>query len=440
MHFAPLLVLLLVASLLETAVSLFLSRRQIAHVQAHRDLVPTDFADTVSIEEHHKAADYTVAHERLDMLRSVGGWIVGAAWLLAGFDLLYGGLAAVIPPSIGRSVAFVLGAAIIGTLLSLPARVYETFVIERRFGFNRTTPAMFVADLLKGAAISLVIAVPLLAGCFWLMRHASGLWWLYVWLGVVVLMVTAPAVYVSLIAPRFNRFDPLPEGELRAAITTLMQECGFRASALFTMDASKRSTHGNAYFIGFGRTKRIVLFDTLVDSSPISEVRAVIAHELGHFRHRHVLFGMLRGAITVFCALAAFGWLAHQPWLLPALGITHTDDALSLTACVLCWSLIGPFGNLLDNWLSRKHEFQADDFARRHAGADPMVSALVRLSRENASTLTPDPWYALYHYSHPPVPLRVARLRERAALPEPVTPESCVSVGNQSAPDLRAAS
>jgi STE24 endopeptidase len=177
------------------------------------------------------------------------------------------------------------------------------------------------------------------------------------------------------------------------------------------MDASKRSGHGNAYFIGFGRSKRIVLFDTLVDSSPPDEIRAIIAHELGHFKHRHVLFGLLRSAVILFFVLAGFGWLARQAWLLPALGIRHADDALSLVACVLCWSLLGPLAALLGNWISRRHEFQADEFARLHTGADPMVAALVRLSRENASTLTPDPLYALYHYSHPPVPLRIARIR-----------------------------
>jgi STE24 endopeptidase len=414
MQVPPLLALLLVASLLETCVSLWLARRQIAHVRRHRERLPADFAASVTAEEHRKAADYTITHERLDMVKSVGGWTIGAAWLLGGFDLLYGGLALITPPSLVRSIAFMLATGVIGTLLTLPAAIYETFGIERKFGFNRTTPAMFVIDRLKGCAISAIIGIPLLAGLFWLMRHATGLWWLYVWFGVVVLMACAPAVYVGVIAPRFNKFTPLPEGELRAAITALMRECGFRASSLFTMDASKRSTHGNAYFIGFGRSKRIVLFDTLIDGSPISEVRAIIAHELGHFRHRHVLYGLVRSAVTIFIALAAFGWLARQPWLLPSLGITHTDNALSLTACVLCWGLIGPFGALVGNWISRKNEFQADDFAREHAGADPMVSALVRLSRDNASTLTPDPVYALYHYSHPPVPVRVARIRERA--------------------------
>ena len=408
----PLLALLLAASLGETLLSLWLSRRHIAHVRAHRGTIPADFTQAVSAQEHGKAADYTVARERLSMLRSAWEWVIGAGWLLGGFDLLYGLLARATPHALGRSAAFVIAYAAVGTLVSLPFALYSTFGVEQSFGFNRTTPALYVRDRLKGWTLGLLLGVPLLFGCFWLMRNASGLWWLYVWLGLLLLMVSAPAVYVRLIAPRFNRFTPLPEGELKHGILALMQACGFHASALFTMDASKRSAHGNAYFIGFGRTKRIVLFDTLVEGSPIDEVRAIVAHELGHFKHRHVLFGLLRSAAVLFFVLAGFGWLARQAWLLPSLGIHHADPALSLVACVLCWSLVGPFGALLGNWISRRHEFQADEFARVHTGADPMVSALVRLSRENASTLTPDPLYALYHYSHPPVPVRIARLRQ----------------------------
>ncbi|WP_428390751.1 M48 family metallopeptidase [Lichenicoccus sp.] len=412
---APLLIIVLLASLAETLLSLWLSRRQIAHVRAHCEQVPADFAHAITVEQHRRAAEYTVARERLAMVRQVWQWLVGAAWLLVGFDLLYGLLAAATPPSLGRSVGFVLAYAAIGALLALPFSLYGTFVVEQGFGFNRTTPALYARDRLRGWGIGLLLATPLLFVAFWLIARVAGLWWLYGWLGLVVLMLGAPAVYVRLIAPRFNRFTPLPEGELRQGITALVRECGFRAAALFTMDASRRSSHGNAYFIGFGRNKRIVLFDTLIDGSPIEEVRAIVAHELGHFRHGHILQGLLRSAVVLFVVLAGFGWLAHQPWLLPAFGIQHRDAALSLVACLLCWSLVGPLASLLGNWISRRHEFQADAFARSRAGAGPMIAALVRLSRDNASTLTPDPLYALYHYSHPPVPVRVARLRAEAA-------------------------
>lgn len=411
MNIPPILAVLLAATAAQVAVSLWLSRRQIRHVRRCRDVVPADFAQSVSLAEHRKAADYSIARERLAMVRAVWGAILGAAWLLGGFDLVFAGVAGLVAPSLARSVVFVLAVLAVSAVCSLPFGIYATFGIEQRFGFNRSTPALFVADRLRGWAIALVVGVPLLAGCFWLMGHAAGLWWLYVWLGLLVLMAVAPTVYVRLVAPRFNRFTVLPEGTLRQAITELMEKCGFHASALFTMDASRRSAHGNAYFIGFGRSKRIVLFDTLVDASPIEEIRAVIAHELGHFRHRHVVFGLARGALITLVALALFGWLAPQPWLLPAIGIAHRDPALSLVACVLCWSLVEPFAGLAGNVISRRHEYQADAFARAHAGADAMVAALVRLARDNASTLTPDPVYALYHYSHPPVPLRVARLR-----------------------------
>jgi len=415
-----LLVVLLGAAIAETGFSLWLSRRQIAHVTRHQNAVPAEFSDVVTPAEHRKAADYTVARERLAMVRSIVSLLIGAAWLLGGFDRLYAALALITPPSIGRSVLFVLAIAAVSEIIALPFAVYRTFVVEQRFGFNRATPRLFAFDKLKGWAIALAVAVPLLAGCFWVMRNLAGLWWLYVWLGVVAVMVAAPTIYVRWIAPRFNRFTPLPDGELRRGIEGLMRACGFRAAGLFTMDASKRSAHGNAYFIGFGRSKRIVLFDTLVEGSAPAEIQAVIAHELGHFHYRHVLFGLLRAAAITFVALFAFGWLARQPWLLPALGLAHADDALSLIAGMLCWSILGPFLSLAGNWLSRRNEFQADDFARAHVGAAPIISALVKLSRENASTLTPDRLYALYHYSHPPVPLRVARVRGRSGGEPPV--------------------
>jgi STE24 endopeptidase len=217
---------------------------------------------------------------------------------------------------------------------------------------------------------------------------------------------------VRLIAPRFNTFTPLREGDLRGRIETLLRRCGFRSSGLFSMDASRRSAHGNAYFIGFGNTKRIVLFDTLIEGNSPDEIEAVVAHELGHYRHGHVLFGMLRGAVIAFIVLAAFGWLTRQAWLLPSFGIVYHDDALALLACLLLNAMVGPLLAPLGNWISRRNEFQADDYARRHVAAAPMISALLKLSRDNASTLTPDALYALVHYSHPPVPIRIRHLHE----------------------------
>ncbi len=406
----------IIAAVAWTAFSLLLSRRQIAHVQAHRSAVPADFAGGVSLAEHQKAADYTCARERFAMAEAVVGLLVAIAWACGGIDLLHGVLASAVPAA-ALGLAFLVGTGVVQSVIGLPFDILRAFRLEARFGFNRTTPRLFVLDKLKGWLIALVISVPLLAAALWVMRSANGLWWLWTWAALLALMMVAPTLYMRLIAPRFNRFTPLAEGDLRRRIESLLVASGFRSSGLFTMDASRRTAHGNAYFIGFGRSKRIVLFDTLVEKSPLPEVEAVIAHELGHFRHRHVMFGLARAALILLVALAAFGWLCRQSWLLPAFGVQASDDALRLFVCMLVASVVGPLLAPVSNWISRRNEFQADDYARQAVGAGPMVDALTRLSRDNASTLTPDPLYALAHYSHPPVPIRVRQLRERDAHP-----------------------
>ncbi len=414
---ALLLTAFIAATLAWAGLAFYLSTRQTAHVMAHRDAVPADFAASVSPEEHRKAADYTVAREKLSRIETLLGTAVTLGWALGGIGLLYGALGAVLPSSLGRGVAFLVATAAVGTLLDLPVVAYKRFVLEKRFGFNRTTPATFVLDLLRRWAISAIVAVPLLYAALWAMRTFTGLWWLWAWIVVVVLMVVAPAVFVRLIAPRFNTFTRLEDGPLRAGIERLLQGAGFRSSGLFTMDASRRTAHGNAYFIGFGRSKRIVLFDTLIAKSAPDEIEAVIAHELGHFRHRHIWFGLAQGALISFVGLAAFGWLCKQPWLLEAFGVDQGDDAVRLFVCLLLASVVSPLLAPLTNWVSRRNEFQADDYAGRTVGAAPLISALTGLARDNASTLTPDPLYALAHYSHPPVPIRVRHLRDGAADP-----------------------
>jgi len=412
---ALLLTAFIAATLAWAGLALYLSVRQTAHVMAHRDTVPVDFAGSVSPEDHRKAADYTAARERLSRVETLLGTALTLGWALGGIGLLDREIGAVLPPSLGRGVAFLVATAAVGTLLDLPVAAYKKFVLEARFGFNRTTPRTFVLDLLRRWAISAAVAVPLLFAALWAMRSFTGLWWLWAWLAVVVLMVAAPAVFVRLIAPRFNTFTPLEEGPLRAGIERLLQGAGFRSSGLFTMDASRRTAHGNAYFIGFGRAKRIVLFDTLIARSAPDEIEAVIAHELGHFRHRHIWFGLAQGALISFLGLAAFGWLCKQPWLLGAFGVDQGDDAVRLFVCLLLASVVSPLLAPLTNWISRRNEFQADDYARRTVGAAPLISALTGLARDNASTLTPDPLYALAHHSHPPVPIRVRHLRDGAA-------------------------
>ena len=399
------------ATLAWTAVALALSRRQIAHVREHSAAVPADFAEQVTLDDHRKAAAYTVERERLAACETVLDALLALAWAFGGIVILYDAVASVVPPSPWRGVAFLIATAAVRAAIGLPFDAWRAFVIEQRFGFNRTTLATFVADRLKGWAIGLVVSAPLLYGLLWVMRTLTGLWWLWAWIAMLVLMAAAPTVYVRLIAPRFNRFAPLEDAPLRTRIERLLARSGFTSSGLFTMDASRRTAHGNAFFIGFGRAKRIVLFDTLLRSSTPDEIEAVIAHELGHFKHRHALFGLLQGAIVTLAGLAAFGWACRQPWLLPAFGIARDDDALRLFVCLLLASVVGPLLAPLSNWWSRRNEFQADDYARRAVGAPPMISALTRLARDNASTLTPDPLYALAHYSHPPVPIRVRHLR-----------------------------
>ncbi len=404
-----LLVLFVAVSLGTTGFGLVLRARQSAHVTRHRDAVPAGFAATVTLADHQRAADYEQARLRLGGGAALFGLAVALGWALFGYEAMYSATAHLLAPGLSRSVLFLVAAGAISRLLDLPFDLFRTFGVEQRFGFNRTTPAAFARDRLKSAALTLTLAIPLLYGLMALMRQ-QGFWWLWAWLGMLALMLVMMDAFPRWIAPLFNRFTPL-EGPLRSRIESLLARCGFEAAGLFVMDASRRSGHGNAYFTGLGRSKRIVLFDTLIAGNSEAELEAVLAHELGHFKLKHVLTGLLQTSVLLFLALFAIGWLCKQPWLLPSFGIVHPDDALSLVVCVLAVQMAGPLFGIAGNWISRRHEYQADDFARRMVGAEPMVSALVRLARDNASTLTTDPLYALVNFSHPPVPLRVERLQ-----------------------------
>ena len=406
----PLLILFIVVSVATTGFELVLRVRQIAHVAGHRGAVPADFADTVSLAEHQRAADYERARQRHGMAASLFGLIAALVWACAGYDAVYGWILDLVPAGLSRSVLFLAAVGAVSWVLTLPFDILRIFGVEQRFGFNRTTPAAFVLDKLKGAALSLGMSVPLLYGLLWLMQR-PGPWWAWAWLGLVLIMLVLMEAYPRWIAPWFNRFTSL-EGPLRVRIEGLLHRCGFQASGLFVMDASRRSSHGNAYFSGLGRSKRIVLFDTLLASNSEAELEAVLAHELGHFKLNHIVTGLLQTSATLFLAFFAIGWLCKQPWLLPSFGITHQDPALALAVCVLVVQMAGPIVGIASNWVSRRHEYQADDFARRMVGAEPLVSALVKLSRDNASTLTTDRLYALVNFSHPPVPMRVQRLRQ----------------------------
>lgn len=408
-----LLILFAASSVAATGFGLVLRARQTACVARHRDAVPQAFAGVVSLAEHQRAADYERARLGLGAASATFGLAVALGWAFFGYDALYGWVAGVVPRGLTRSVVFLGAVGAISSALGLPFAILRTFVVEQRFGFNRTSPARFILDRLKGAALSLAVSVPVLYGVLWLMRQ-PGPWWLWTWAGLVALMLATIEVYPRWIAPLFNRFRPV-EGSLRKRIEGLLRRCGFEASGLYVMDASRRSAHGNAYFTGLGRSKRIVLFDTLVAGHTEPELEAVLAHELGHFKLNHVGLGLLRTAALLLLACFAVGVLGKQPWLLPSFGITHQDDALALVVCVLTVQMAAPVLGIAGNWISRRHEYQADDFARRMVGAEPMISALVRLARNNAATLTPDPLYALVNFTHPPVPLRVERLRREAA-------------------------
>ena len=405
-----LLLLFVLASLATTAFGVMLRVRQAGFVARHRGAVPPDFVDAVSLAEHQRAADYERARLRVSAAASLFGVAVALGWAGFGYDALYGWIEGLIPQGLARSVLFLVTVGAVSWLLEIPFSVQRIFGVEQRFGFNRIKPGAFALDKLKSAALSLGLGVPLLYSLLWLMRQ-PGPWWVWAWLGLVVIMLVMMEAYPRWIAPLFNCFTPL-EGPLRTRIEDLLRRCGFEASGLFVMDASRRSTHGNAYFSGLGRSKRIVLFDTLIASNGEAELEAVLAHELGHFKLNHILIGLLQSAAVLFMAFFAIGWLCKQPWLLSSFGITHLDDALALVVCVLVVQMAGPALGIVSNWVSRRHEYQADDFARRMVGAEPMVSALVRLSRDNANTLTTDRLYALVNFSHPPMSLRVQRLRD----------------------------
>ena len=409
--FTTLFVAALAASVV---VQLWLSRRQQVHVSSHRARVPDAFSERVALEEHHKAADYTITNSRFGMVQLVYGSALLLAWTLGGglewLDQLWRGFGF---GQLSRGIGFMLSAMLIMGLLELPFDLYHTFVIEERFGFNRTTPGVFITDLVKQTLLVLAIGTPLLAVALWIMQASGGLWWLYVWLvwmGFTLLMFWA---YPAVIAPIFNKFSPLENETLKTRIQALLDKCGFRSKGIFVMDGSKRSGHGNAYFTGFGRNKRIVFFDTLVDSLEPEEIEAVLAHELGHFRLKHVQKRLLSTAALSLAGLALLGWLAGQPWFYSGLGVSRESNYMALMLFMMAAPVFSFFLHPLLAKLSRKHEFEADAYAVAQSSGTDLVTALVKMYRENASTLTPDPLYSAFHDSHPPAPVRISHISGR---------------------------
>lgn len=407
--------LFVLAVLMGLGIELWLAQRQAAAVARHRGTVPQPFAASISAQEHTKAADYTIAKLRfgrislcvdalLTLLLTIGGG-------LAALDALWGRVQ-LREPWLGLAV--IASAALVIRLVGMPLSLWRTFALEARFGFNRTTVGLYLSDLAKSVALAVVLGGPLVLATLALMERAGRWWWLAawgLWLGVMLLMAWA---WPAFIAPLFNRFTALADAALKARIEALLERCGFASKGVFVVDSSRRTTHGNAYFTGIGRHKRIVFFDTLLKTLGDGEVEAVLAHELGHFRLKHVRQRLLVSVAAALAGLAVLGWLTTQSGFYHALGVPNPSPHAALLLFVLVVPAFTFFLTPLASLWSRRHEFQADAFATRHASAAELAAALVKLHRDNASTLTPDPLYAAFYYSHPPPLERITKLQEQA--------------------------
>lgn len=412
-----------VALLASLACKFWLATRQMRHVARHRDTVPAAFVGTVTPEAHRKAADYTLAKGRFGLLTTAFASAVLLGWtLLGGLDTLNLALRDALLPGWGPmayQLALLAAFVLIGSVIELPFEWYSAFRIEQRFGFNRMTMKLWLADLLKGALVGAVIGLPLAALVLWIMSATGGLWWLYAWVAWVGFNLLLLVIYPTVIAPIFNKFEPLPDEGLKARVQALMQRCGFAAKGLFVMDGSRRSAHANAYFTGLGAAKRVVFFDTLLERLTPGEVEAVLAHELGHFKRRHVVKRMVGIFGLSLAGLALLGWLANQSGFYAGLGVQPNlqapNDALALLLFMLALPPFTFFVSPLMAMVSRRHEFEADAYAAEQASGRDLANALLKLHEDNASTLTPDPLYVRFYYSHPPAGERLAALARNAA-------------------------
>jgi STE24 endopeptidase len=406
------------AVLASLLVKFWLATRQMRHVCAHRGAVPAAFAGTVPLAAHQKAADYTIAKLRFGIVTQAFGSAVLICWtLLGGLGWLNDRMLALVAPHWGAMAyqLLLIGAfVLIGALLDLPFELYSTFKLEQRFGFNKTTPALYVADLAKSTLLGIAIGGPLLALVLWIMQATGTHWWAWAWAALTVFQLLAMVVYPTLIAPLFNKFEPLADAALVTRVQSLMQRCGFRAKGFFVMDGSRRSAHANAYFTGFGAGKRVVFFDTLLQRLNGDEVEAVLAHELGHFAHRHIAKRVVLMLAFSLLGFALLGWLSTQPGFYIGLGVVPNGLASNNALALLLFMMGLPpfmfFVSPIFASLSRRDEFQADAYARSKASATDLVRALLKLYEDNASTLTPDPLYVRFYYSHPPASARIAAL------------------------------
>ena len=417
MTFSWFTALFLTAVFVTVALRYWLSFRQTRCVATHRDAVPLAFAEKITLDAHQKAADYTIAKHKLGRIEFLVDMVILLLWTIGGGLALMMRATSSLPP-LWQDVALLVLVSLVGALLTLPLSYAATFGVETRFGFNRMTRRLWVLDLLKGALVGLLIGVPLLVLVLWLMRTAGAYWWVWAWLVWMVFQLTMLLVYPTVIAPLFNKFKPLPEGETRQRIESLLQRCGFTSSGLFIMDGSRRSGHGNAYFTGLGRSKRVVFLDTLLDRLKDDEIEAVLAHELGHFKRHHIKKRIVFSALLSLGVLALLAWLMQQPWFFSGLGIpaSQVSDALARPGVALSlFLLVLPVFTFLLTPLgaaySRRHEFEADAFAAAQTPAASLISALVRLYEDNASTLTPNPLYSSFYDSHPPAAIRIEHLQ-----------------------------
>jgi STE24 endopeptidase len=405
--------LFLAALAAATATQLWLARRQIRYVWAHRHAVPEMFADAISLTSHQKAADYTVAKARVEIVEVALGAVALLALTLGGLIDWFGAQWSRVfePQGIAHGVSLCASVAVLLAALGLPFSIYRTFVLESRFGFNRMTPRLFVVDLIKQAILAAAFGIPLLLLVLWLMKTMGDFWWLYVWIAWMAFNIVMLLIFPTFIAPLFNRFTPLQDQGLAGRIETLLQRCGFRSSGLYVMDGSKRSSHGNAYFTGFGASKRIVFFDTLLARLAPPEVEAVLAHELGHYKLHHILKRVALLFTVSLSLLWALGQLIGERWFYEGLGVSIPSTAAALLLFVLVVPVFVFFLQPLSSLYSRRHEFEADAYAAAHASATQLGSALVKLYKDNASTLTPDPLHSAFYDSHPPAATRITRLR-----------------------------
>jgi STE24 endopeptidase len=398
--------------ILTTLVRLWLGNRHIQYVVKNREQVPSAFTETITLQAHQKAADYTKDKTKLVLIDAVLQSIVLLAFTIGGglqwIDDIWRSLLA--DQTMLRGALVICSALLISSIIEIPLDYYRTFVVDEKYGFNKMTPKMFFTDMIKHALVGLALGAPILFAALWLMQSAGEYWWFYLWVVWSLFNIVMLAIYPTFIAPLFNKFTPLQENSLKAKIEQLLTKCGFKSQGLFVMDGSTRSGHGNAYFTGFGNSKRVVFFDTLLDKLNEDEIEAVLAHELGHFKHHHVIKRIVMMFLLSLLGLALLGWLINQSWFYAGLGVNNPSDYMAL---ILFMMASPPFLFLLHPLMasySRKNEFEADHYAANQANANHLIQALVKLYRDNASTLTPDPIHSAFYDSHPPASIRISKL------------------------------